>query len=128
MRVGELHEVRRDDDGELAGFVAAAETGWQALTVFHGVLGTTATYDEAHELVRRRGLEALAERWYWFSRRTGAWRVVVPQESAPGRVRVALGYYSLPGVEVAAITSADLAAGDQLALEPPEGFAPGPSD
>ncbi len=126
MQVEELHEVRRDHDGELAGYVATDAGEWLALTVFHGLLGRTQTFEGACELVRRRGLDALAEHWYWFSRRTGRWRVVLPQESAPGRVRVALGYYSLPGVAVTAITSADLAAGDRLSLEPPEGIDPDP--
>ena len=45
----------------------------------------------------------------------------MPQESSPGRVRVAVGYYSLPGVETATITVDDLAAGDRLTLKRPEG-------
>ena len=43
-----------------------------------------------------------------------------PQEAKPGRVRVALVYYSLPGVEATTITAADLAAGDRLTLAPPD--------
>lgn len=117
----DLHEVRREPDDELAGFVVEDGGAWLALTVFHGVLGRAATTEAARDIVRRRGLGALAERWYWFSRRTGEWRVVLPQESSPGRVRVAVGYYSLPGVEVATITALDLAAGDRLTLEPPSG-------
>ena len=116
----DMHEVRRDHDDELAGFIVEDDDAWLALTVFHGVLGRAATAEAARDIVRRRGLGALAERWYWFSRRAGEWRVVLPQESSPGRVRVAVGYYSLPGVEVATITSSDLAAGDRLTLEPPD--------
>ena len=116
-----MHEVRRDDDDELAGFVVEDDGEWRALTVFHGVLGRAANAEAARDIVRRRGLGALAERWYWFSRHTGEWRVVLPQESSPGRVRVAVGYYSLPGVEVATITASDLAVGDRLTLEPPNG-------
>jgi hypothetical protein len=116
-----LHEVRRDRDEELAGFVTEDDGAWLALTIFHGVLGRAENAEAARDLVRRRGLGALAERWYWYSRRTGEWRVVLPQESSPGRVRVAVGYYSLPGVETATITAFDLAAGDRLTLEPPSG-------
>jgi hypothetical protein len=86
----EIREVRRASDGELEGFVAADGDDWLALTVFHGLLGRATTAGEARAIVHRRGLAALAERWYWFSRRTGEWRIVVPQESSPGRVRVAV--------------------------------------
>ncbi len=121
MDVAALHEVRRASDGELEGFVADGGDGWLALTVFHGELGRAATAAEAREIVQRRGLASLAERWWWLSRSTGAWQVVVPLESHPGRVRVAVGYYSLPGVETATITADDLAAGDRLTLERPKG-------
>jgi hypothetical protein len=114
-----MHEVRRDRDEELEGFVAEDGDDWVALTVFHGLLGTAPSERSAREIVHAQGLRSLAERWYWFSRVSGEWRVVLPQESSPGRVRVVVGYYSLPGVETATITSADLAAGDRLALEPP---------
>jgi hypothetical protein len=119
-------EVRRASDDELEGFVVAVEGRWLALTVFHGVLGEAATATEARAIVHRSGLASLAERWGWLSRATGEWRIVVPVESSPGRVRVALGYYSLPGVGTATITAADLAAGDRLVLEPPDGVEVGP--
>ena len=124
----ETREVRRASDGELEGFVAPDGDGWLALTVFHGVLGRAATARDARAVVHQRGLASMAERWWWFSRRTGAWRIVVPLESSPGRVRVAVGYYALPGVATATITAADLAAGDRLTLEPPEGAEVDPLD
>jgi hypothetical protein len=118
-----MREVRRTGDGEIEGFVVGDGGGWLALTVFHGEIGWAPTEAGAREIVHRRGLAALALRWHWWSRVTGTWRVVVPQEASPGRVRVALGWYSLPGVETATITAADLAAGDRLMLEPPDGAA-----
>jgi hypothetical protein len=114
-----MEEVRRERDGELEGFVADDGDGWLALTVFHGVLATAETRHLAREVVHRLGLSSLAERWYWYSRHASEWRVVVPHEASPGRVRVALGYYSLPGVESTTITAVDLAAGDRLTLTPP---------
>jgi hypothetical protein len=98
-----LEEVRRAEDDELEGFVGADADGWHALTVFG------------------RGLASLAERWYWWSRIVREWRVVLPQEASPGRVRVAIGCYSLPGVPTATITTDDLAAGDRLTLTRPPG-------
>lgn len=124
---GTLEEVRRESDGELEGHVTEGRDGWQALTVFGGHLATVADRLEAEAVVHQRGLSSLAERWYWWSRIAGAWQVVLPQEASPGRVRVAVGYYSLPGVETATITADDLAAGDRLMLAPPadaEGQAP----
>jgi hypothetical protein len=114
-----VEEVRRERDGELEGFVVEDGEGWLALTVFHGVLGRPASLEGARRLVRDRGLTSLAERWYWRSRLASEWGVVLPLEASPGRVRVALGYYSLPGVPTAVITAEDLAAGDQLTLEAP---------
>jgi hypothetical protein len=114
-----LEEVRRASDDELEGYVEADQGGWRALTVFGGLLGTAESRQAALDIVRRRGLASLAERWYWWSREAAGWRVVLPQEASPGRVRVAIGYYSLPGVETAVITAADLAAGDRLTLTLP---------
>jgi hypothetical protein len=115
-----LEEVRRASDDELEGFVMPTENGFDALTVFHGVIASTATRDEARTIVHVRGLASLAERWYWRSRVTDAWSVVVPQEARPGFVRVAVGYYALPGVPTAVITAEDVAQGDALTLEPPD--------
>ena len=111
-----MDEIRRDADDELEGFVARDGDAWLALTIFHGLLARTARRAQAVEIVRLHGLASLAERWRWFSRRSGEWRLVLPQEAAPGRVRVVLGYYALPGVPTATITAADLAAGDRLIL------------
>ena len=123
-----IYQVRRDHDGELEGFVIADRDEWLALTVFHGLLARTASQEAAREVVQRRGLASLADRWFWYSRSSGEWQVVVPLEATPGRVRVALGYYSLPGVETTTITTSDLDAGDRLTLvEPPDRVATDPS-
>jgi hypothetical protein len=114
-------EVRRPEDDELEGYVEAVGGAWHALTLFGGLLAMVDTRTAAIEVVHRQGLTSLAERWYWWSRRRGGWRIVLPQEASPGRVRVAVGYYSLPGVETALITAEDLAAGDLLVLTLPPG-------
>jgi hypothetical protein len=114
-------EVRRDRDDELEGFITAVDGGWAALTVFGGTLGTADARRAAIELVHRRGLASLAERWYWWSRADAKWRIVLPQEASPGRVRVAIGAYSLPGVPTTLITADDLVAGDRLTLTLPPG-------
>ncbi|MEZ5117769.1 MAG: hypothetical protein R2737_16030 [Candidatus Nanopelagicales bacterium] len=109
-----MEQVRRPDDGELLGFVARDAEGWSARTVFHGELARGASREEAYDVVRARGLASLAERWHWYSRRTGRWEVVVLQEAVPGRVTAAVGYYSLPQSPTVRITADDLAAGDRL--------------
>jgi hypothetical protein len=123
-----MHEIRRDHDGELEGYIVADRDGWLALTVFHAVLGRTASQEAAREIVHRRGLTSLADRWFWYSRLAGEWQVVVPLEATPGRVRVTLGYYSLPGVETTTITTSDLDAGDRLTLVPPDQSSADPPD
>jgi hypothetical protein len=114
-------EVRRASDGELLGWVRPApDGGWEALVVFGGVLGERPTEAEARRLVEREGLAALARHWYLRRRGTDAWRIVVIQEARPGRVRGVLGWYALPGAETFVLSRADLAAGDELRLEPPD--------
>jgi hypothetical protein len=117
---GELEEVRRAADDELEGFVRQAAGGFHGLTVFHGMIATASTADEARAIVHARGISSLAERWFWWSRGSGAWSVVLPQEASAGKVRVAVGYYALPGVEMATITADDLDAGDVLTLVRPD--------
>ena len=115
-----LEEVRRPTDRELEGFVRRAGDEFEALTVFHGLLAKVQSADAARAIVAERGLSSLAQRWYWRSRASGRWVVVVPQEVRPGLVRVAVGYYALPGVPTALITADDLAQGDVLTLDPPD--------
>lgn len=118
--------IRRPGDDELVGFIQPGDVGpdWLALTVFGGESGRAATDVEARQIVLDRGLASLAERWYWHSRRTGRWEVVLPQEVRPGFVRVVVGYYSLPGVPTTVITTEDLAAGDRLTLARPSAPEP----
>ena len=115
-----FEEVRRHD-GELEGFVR--RTGidsFEACTVFHGLLASGRTDEEARQIVHARGLSSMAERWYWLSRQSGTWSVVLPQEVRPGSVRVSVGYYALPGVPLCVVTAEDLEQGDLLTLEPPD--------
>jgi len=116
-----FEEVRRSSDGELEGFVRRAGDGtFEARTVFHGLLGNARSRDEARAIVHARGLSSLAERWYWWSRATESWSVVLPQEVRAGVARVAVGYYALPGTPLRVITADDLDRGDLLTLEPPD--------
>jgi hypothetical protein len=116
-----MKEIRRSSDGELEGFTRACDVrGFEALTVFHGLLGTTATESAARALVHERGLGSLAEHWYWRSRATGRWAVVLPQEVRPGLARVRVGYYAIPGSPVSEITFQDLLEGDVLTLQRPD--------
>lgn len=96
------------EDGELCGFVRAAEDGWHALTVFGGVLARSDDERDAESRVRDVGLSALAERWTMIDHATGEEEIVLIQEASPEGVTVALGYYSLPGVPTRRITRADL--------------------
>lgn len=102
-------EVRRED-GELCGHVRPASDGWEAVVVFGAVLDTAPTQAEAEALVAARGLAALSDRWTL--RGSGEDDgVVCIQEARPDGVRLALGYYSLPGVPSLWIDRADIDAG-----------------
>ena len=114
-------EIRRRDDGELLGAIRQVAEGWEALTVFGGVLGLASSAAAARGIVESVGLEALARPWFHRSRTTGTWRIVRIQEAWPGRARVVEGFYALPGVPTRTISAADLDTGDVLTLEPPHG-------
>lgn len=107
-----MDEVRREDDDELCGHVERRDGRWLSLTVFGGVLGTHVDRDEAHEHVLRDGLASMAERWTLRNGTTGEEEIVCIQEANPLTVRMALGYYSMPGVPTLTITTAQLASGE----------------
>lgn len=112
--------VGRREDGESLGAVRPDRDGmWTALTVFGGTLGRRPTAAAARAVVVDAGLASMARRWFYRSRDTDVWEVVVLQEAWPGRVRAVVGAYALPGAPVVSITAADLDAGDVLTLDPP---------
>jgi hypothetical protein len=111
-------EVRRESDGELCGHVRAVDDVWHALTVFGGVLAVHPSRDEAEEHVRTGGLASLAERWWYRPDPSADWQIVCIQEANQHSVRLALDYYSMPGVPTAVVTRADLDARAQLSLQP----------
>ena len=106
-----MNEVRRDD-GELCGFVATRGDGWVALTVFGAELGRTHDEESARALVMRKGLAALADRWELRARCEDEWQTVCIQEANPRRIRLALGYYSLPGVPTRELSVEDIRSGE----------------
>lgn len=110
-----MNEVRRPDDGELCGHVLAADGQWHALAVFGGLLGTHDDQAAATDQVRHEGLASLAERWQYRADPTAEWQVVCIQEAAPQSVRLALDYYSMPGVPTVTHTREQLESG-QVAL------------
>lgn len=111
--------VHRADDGELLGSVRRVGDEWRALTIFGGVLGRAATEAEARVVVERDGLASLQRRWFYRPAGSEEWEVVLIQEAWPGRARVVLGPYALPGVATTEVASGQLEAGTDLTLEPP---------
>lgn len=113
-----MQEVRRPSDGELCGHVVATGDVWRALAVFGGLLGEHATFDDAAQQVLDEGLASLAERWMFRADPSEEWQVVCIQEASPTSVRLALDYYSMPGVPTLTLNRDDLSGGAQLALRP----------
>jgi hypothetical protein len=111
-------EVRRPSDGELCGHVRMIDGTWQSLTVFGGHLGEHSSQDAAEEHVLNVGLASLAERWWLRQQPSAEWQIVCIQEANTDSVRVALGYYSLPGVPTLTITRQQMQAGATLTLTP----------
>jgi len=107
-----MDEVRRGEDGELCGFVAAADGRWHALTLFGVAIGEHDHRDAAVEQVLGDGLAVLAERWTLRNGATGDDEVVCIVEANAVEVVVARGYYAMPGVPTLAIQVEQLAAGE----------------
>ena len=107
-----LREVHRDDDGELCGYVRTTSTGFQALTVFHGVLDTFADENDAIESVCAHALASLKERWNFRESSTHEWQTVLIQEARPGWARLTLGYYAIAGVPTLDVAFRDDAAAE----------------
>ena len=113
-----VFEIRRDEDGELCGFVDRADDGWMSLSVFGGTLAVLADRTTATAHVLERGLASLAEHWWLRDRPDGEWRAVCILEASPTSVRVALDYYSMPGVPTQTIERAELGSRFDLRLHP----------
>lgn len=106
-----MFEVRRRDDDELCGFVVDDGNRWQAITVFGGRLGTHTDRADAERQVLNDGLASMAERWTLIDNVSGEDQIVCIQETKPGRVTLALDYYSLPGVPTLTLATDDLQSG-----------------
>jgi hypothetical protein len=106
-----VFEVRRPDDDELCGFVVDDGDGWQATTVFGGLLGMHADRGDAERQVLNDGLASMAERWTLIDHDSGEDQIVCIQETNPGSVTLALDFFSLPGVPTLTLTRDDLRSG-----------------
>jgi hypothetical protein len=104
-------EVGRDEDDELCGFVVDDGGRWRAVTVFGGRLGTHTDRADAERQVLNDGLASMAERWTLIDHDSGEDQIVCIQETEPGRVILALDYYSLPGVPTLTLTTDDFQSG-----------------
>ena len=82
------------------------------MTVFGAVLGRHSTRAAAVDQVLADGLASLAGRWTLRRGDGGDEEIVCIQEANPSSVKLALGYYSLPGVPTLTITAAQLASGE----------------
>lgn len=110
-------EVRREDDGELCGYVTATADGrWEATTVFRAVLATFDDEHDARRCVVDRGLASVAERWMLVDRHSGDEQIVCIQQMSPDQVTLALDYYSLPGVPTRTVATTELGAGGRWQL------------
>lgn len=119
-------EVRRSDDDELCGYVLRGAYGsgasdggdhggpWQALTVFGGLLGTHDTPEAAEAQVLEDGLSSLAEHWLYRADASEDWQMVCIQEASPQSVRIALDFYSMPGVPTVMLSSDAVLTGGML--------------
>ena len=117
-KVGFMIEIRRPEDDELCGFVEETDGSWHSYSVFGGRLASFANQADAIAEVLTVGLASLAERW-WFRDSPGSeWQVVCIQEASPESVRLALDFYSVPGVPTITISRQQLNSSMELRLTP----------
>ena len=100
-------EVRRTEDREVCGAIREVGDGWEACTIFGAVLAHGLTRSDATDYVLEHGLPVLSGLWT-LTTPGEAEQLVRIIEASPSEVRLALGIYSLPGVETVTFTSADL--------------------
>lgn len=79
--------VKREDDGELLGFVAKDPTSWTARTIFGYVIARADTQTSAASIVRSKGLSILKGMWR-FQDTDGEWYPCVLKETYENRVIV----------------------------------------
>jgi hypothetical protein len=80
--------VRREDDGELIGFVAEGSAGWAPLTVFGHPLASEGEREAAEDRLHAVGMSYLAEKWEL--RQGQDWISVQLLEASPAGVTVQL--------------------------------------
>ena len=80
--------VRRDDDGELLGFVADGNGSWEAQTIFGYVIERTTDRSAAERIVREQGLGYLTGVWQYFDRDDRQWHACVLKEAYEHQVTV----------------------------------------
>jgi hypothetical protein len=107
-------DVRRADDNELCGAIREANGSWAACAIFGAVLADGMSQTEATNFVLEQGLATLSEPWAFIASPGEEEQVVRIVEASPSMVRLALGFYSLPGVPTVTLTSADLENGVSL--------------
>jgi hypothetical protein len=111
-------EVRRESDSELCGYIERIDGQWRSLTVFGGVLAIHPDQHEATDHVLTAGLSSLAERWWYREDPSSEWQIVCIQEASPDSVRLALDYYSGPGVPTITVSRDQLSGSAELSLSP----------
>ena len=79
--------VRRDDDGEVLGYLRPVGENWQPMTVFHAELAEPTSREDAEDVLRRDGLSSLSDVW-WVERGPDDWQEARIQEARPDRLRI----------------------------------------
>lgn len=88
--------IKREDDGELLGFVAQDATSWDAQTIFGYSITRTEDEAAAEKVVREQGLSFLMGTWEYLDSEDHKWHVCILKEAYENRVTVirttAMGY------------------------------------
>lgn len=80
--------IKREDDGELLGFVVRDSVGWVAQTLFGYPIGRANDQQKASGLVRENGLGFLTGVWQYYDEDDRAWYPCVIKEAYEQQVTV----------------------------------------
>jgi hypothetical protein len=88
--------IRREDDGELLGFISQDNAGWDALTIFSYSIARVDSKEAAERIVREQGLSYLMGVWEYLDNEDHKWHACILKEAYDNRVVVirtnAMGY------------------------------------
>lgn len=88
MSIHKKIAIKREDDGELLGFIFQDSAGWDAQTIFGYSIARVEDRASAENIVRERGLSFLMGIWEYLDKEDQKWHVCILKEVYENKVTV----------------------------------------